>query len=91
MTKNAGWFMSQAGGGNPAEIEKDEDLRRIFGDNAVVSRVGRYNLIHLDNPTPEEIEKRVREFDPGDLFDDDCPLCRMLREQGGNVVYDDMP
>ena len=69
--------------------ESDEELRELFGPDAIISRLGRFNLVHLDSPSPEEVERRVAEFDPEDLFEDDCPLCRMLREQGGNVVYDD--
>jgi len=69
--------------------ESDAELKRIFGEDAQVTRIGKFNLIHLDNPDPIELARRVREFDPDDFFEDDCPLCRMLREQGGNVVYDD--
>jgi hypothetical protein len=61
----------------------------LYGDQALVTRVGRYNLVHLDNPSPEEIERRVAEFDPNDLFEDDCPLCRMLRDEPCDVVYDE--
>ena len=71
-----------------SSFQSDDELRDIFGENAVVSRVGRFNLIHLDNPSPETVEQRIGEFDPNDLFEDDCPLCSMLREEGGNVVYD---
>lgn len=66
----------------------DEELRSLFGEDAIVTRLGQYNLIHLDNPDPEEIERRRAEFNPDELFDDDCPLCRMLRAQPANVVYD---
>jgi hypothetical protein len=66
----------------------DEELRRTFGEKAIVSRVGPFNLIHLDQPSPEEVERRMAEFDPNEFFEDDCPLCKMLREQGGNIVYD---
>jgi len=27
-------------------------------------------------------------FDPDRIFEDDCPICRMLKKKGGNVVYD---
>ncbi len=67
----------------------DDELRRVYGDDAVISRVGKYNLIHLDNPSPEELEKRIAEFDPEALFDDDCPICRLMREEPGDIVYDD--
>lgn len=73
----------------PDTVESDAELKEIFGEEAVISRVGKFNLIHLDHPSEDEIERRVEEFDPNDLLEDDCPLCRMLRDQGGNVVYDD--
>lgn len=68
--------------------QSDEELKQIFGANATISRVGNFNLIHLDNPGTAEIERRVSEFSPDSLFEDDCPLCRMMKEQGGSVVYD---
>jgi hypothetical protein len=52
--------------------------------------VGNFNLVHLDHPSEEEIRRRIQEFDPRELFEEDCPICRMLREQGGNIVYDDL-
>ncbi|MFQ5928423.1 MAG: hypothetical protein ACE5MK_01900 [Acidobacteriota bacterium] len=66
----------------------EEELRRIYGEDVIVSHVGRFNLVHLDSPDPEEVERRIGEFDPNDLFEDDCPLCQMLRSQGLNVLYD---
>ena len=72
-----------------ADSRNDEELKAIFGEHALVSRVGNFNLVHLDHPSPEEIQMRIDQFDPEDFFEDDCPLCRMLREQGCNIVYDD--
>ena len=74
--------------GNGVALQSDEDLKRTFGEDVVISRIGSFNLIHLDNPSPEMVERRIAEFDPNDLFEDDCPLCQMLRKEGGNVVYD---
>ena len=68
--------------------QSDEELKQTFGEDVIVSRIGHFNLIHLDNPSPELVERRIAEFDPNELFEDDCPLCKMLREEGGNVVYD---
>lgn len=76
---------------NRGVSDSDEELKKMFGDNAVITRVGRFNLIHLDNPNEEELERRVRDFDPYDYFEDDCPLCRLMREEGGNIVYDELP
>jgi hypothetical protein len=77
-------LVCQSGGG-----QSEGELRDIFGPGAIISRVGHFNLIHLDQPSPEEVARRVREFDPDDLFEDDCPLCQMMKDEGGNVVYDD--
>ena len=67
--------------------EDEDELKRIYGEDAVITRLGKYNLIHLDHPDPEEVERRLGEFDPDELYEDDCPLCQMLRIQGSNVVY----
>ena len=64
-----------------------EELKRIYGAGAVISRVGEYNLIHLDSPDQQEIRRRTAQFNPEELFDDDCPLCRMLREERVDVVF----
>ena len=61
-----------------------EELGRCYGVNAVVSRVGRFKLVHLDSPDSAEIEKRMAEFDPDCLFEKDCPLCQILRLQLGD-------
>jgi hypothetical protein len=66
----------------------DQELRDLYGEQALVSRIGHYNLIHLDSPTPEEMTRRVAEFDPDDLFEDDCPLCQMLRQEHCDVIYE---
>ena len=68
--------------------QREKDLKRMFGKNAVVSRIGKFNLIHLDNPAPQEEARRVRNSNPDNLFEDDCPICRMMKKQGGNVIYD---
>lgn len=79
---------------NPTMIGKEKELsarelKRVFGSDAVVSRIGKFNLIHLDNPSPEEEARRVANFNPDLLFEDDCPICRMIKSNGGNVIYDD--
>ncbi|RPJ87334.1 MAG: hypothetical protein EHM18_01655 [Acidobacteria bacterium] len=66
----------------------EEELRGLYGDHALITRLGQYNLIHLDSPDPEEIARRTSEFDPDDLFEDDCPLCQMLKNEHCDVVYD---
>ncbi|HXK61596.1 MAG TPA: hypothetical protein PLP42_17055 [Acidobacteriota bacterium] len=74
---------------NSSAREKTEsELRSLYGEHALFTRVGQFNLIHLDSPSPEEIARRVSEFDPEELFDDDCPICQMLRNEHCDVIYD---
>jgi len=73
---------------DPDSGESDEALRRVYGEHAVFSRVGAFTLVHLDSPTPDDIAKRVAEFDPDEFFFDDCPLCQSARAEGGHVVFD---
>lgn len=68
-------------------FESDDELRRVYGDGAVFSRVGVFTLVHLDNPTPETVVRRTTEFDPNEFFVDDCPLCQASRDGGGHFVF----
>lgn len=68
--------------------ESDESLRRVYGDDAVFSRVGKFTLVHLDSPTEETIAKRTGEFQPDEYFIDGCPLCEQAKAAGGHVVFD---
>ncbi len=53
----------------------------------IVSELGRFKLIHLDNPDPETVSRRIADFDPADHFEDDCPICVQMREQGGDIFF----
>lgn len=68
-------------------FESEDALRRVYGDDAVFSRVGVFTLVHLDSPTPEIIARRTSEFDPREFFVDDCPLCQASRSHGGHIVF----
>ncbi|MDQ2675178.1 MAG: hypothetical protein M3Y34_00075 [Actinomycetota bacterium] len=68
--------------------ESDEELRRVYGEDAVFSRVGKFTLVHLDSPTEEAIAKRTSEFDPDEFFFDECVLCAQAKAAGGHVVFD---
>lgn len=70
-------------------FESEDALRRVYGDDAVFSRVGVFTLVHLDSPTPETIARRTSEFDPREFFVDDCPLCQASRSHGGHIVFSD--
>jgi len=65
-------------------------IAKMYGKDALVSRVNGYNIIHLDNPTDEQIQKRIKEVLDGridDDLEDDCPLCRAMKGHPYDVVY----
>jgi hypothetical protein len=66
----------------------NEEIALLYGKNAIVSRKGRFTLIHLDRPSRAVVRARTREFDPERFFDGACPVCQLLK-QGGVVVFDD--
>jgi hypothetical protein len=66
----------------------DADVRALYGEHAVISRKGRFTLVHLDNPSRGVIRRRRRLFDPATYFCADCPLCALLKESGV-IVFDD--
>jgi hypothetical protein len=66
----------------------DDEILFIYGKNAVISRRGRFTLVHLDRPSAELVRVRTETFDPDEFFKCDCRICRITRE-GGVVVFDD--
>ena len=71
------------------ETESDDDLRRVYGADALFTRAGVFTLVHLDAPTAEIMAKRTTEFSPDEFFIDDCPLCQASRTHGGHIVFSD--
>jgi hypothetical protein len=68
----------------------DEEIFFMYGKNAVISRKGRFTLVHLDRPTTELVRVRTENFDPDEFFDCNCPICELTKD-GGIVVFDDSP
>lgn len=66
----------------------DEEIRFLYGESAVITRTGRFTLVHLDNPSEVLAERRTQEFDPEAFFRCDCRVCQLAKE-GGIVVFDD--
>ena len=66
----------------------DEEIRLTYGKDVVITRKGRFILVHLDRPSAGLLHARTEEFDPEEFFLDECPLCQMAKE-GGVVVFDD--
>ncbi len=61
----------------------DEEIFFMYGRNAVVSRKGRFTLVHLDRPSADLVH-------PDEFFSCGCRVCQLMNE-GGVVVFDDLP
>ena len=68
----------------------DEEIFFMYGKDAVISRKGRFTLVHLDRPSTELVRVRTENFNPDEFFDCNCPICELTKE-GGIVVFDDSP
>ena len=64
------------------------EIALLYGKDAIVSRKGRFTLVHLDRPSRRLVRIRTKEFDPDRFFDQKCSVCQLLKE-GGLVVFDD--
>jgi hypothetical protein len=68
----------------------DDQIRSRYGPHAVISRTGRFVLVHLDAPPDEIVRNRTDQFDPDAYFEAGCPLCQIQRSTGV-VVFDTYP
>jgi hypothetical protein len=66
----------------------DEEILFMYGNNAVISRKGRFTLVHLDRPSAQIVHARTEGFDPEEFFKCDCRICQLTKE-GGIVIFDD--
>jgi len=73
---------------SPPKRVSDADIRILYGKNAVISRKATFTFVHLDNPSPEVVRRRRREFDPATFFCGDCPLCELMKESDV-IVFDE--
>lgn len=65
-------------------------LTKESGMNVMISRVNGYNIIHLDEPTEEQIKQRIKEMLDGQINNDleiDCPLCQSMKNEPCDIVY----
>ena len=65
-------------------------LTKVYGKNVMISRVNGYNIIHLDEPTDEQIKDRIKEMLDGQIDNDleiDCPLCQSMKNEPCDIVY----
>ncbi len=69
----------------------DTTQQEIYGKSVFVTRLGKINIIHLDNPSENKIRKRIeetlREEIDGESFEDNCPLCLEMKNHSYDVVY----
>jgi hypothetical protein len=68
----------------------DDEIFFLYGKNAVISRKGRFTLVHLDRPSAALVRSRTEHFNPDEFFRCDCPICHLTKD-GGIVVFDDSP
>ena len=65
--------------------------KAAYGEKALVTKLGKVNIVHLDNPSRETIRQRIeeviREQITGEDFDDDCPLCQDLKNKPYDIIY----
>jgi hypothetical protein len=73
---------------NEPERVSDVEFRALYGKNAVISRKSLFTLVHLDNPSPDFVRQRRRDFDPAMFFCEDCPLCGLMK-QSRVIVFDE--
>ena len=66
----------------------DEEILFMYGKTAIISRTGRFTLVHLDRPSAELVRVRTERFDPEEFFRCDCRLCQTTKA-GGVVIFDD--
>lgn len=67
-------------------------LQREYGDRrVVVNRVGKINLIHLDRPSQQTIQQRIRNVMEEELCAGRpqavCPLCQGCYDHAYDVLY----
>ncbi len=69
-------------------MQNNDDLREMFGPKAVFTRIGAITLVHLDHPSLKDIRERIAQAQRETKEPADCPLCELVRRQGGyTIVY----
>jgi len=66
----------------------DNEIFFLYGNDAVISRKGRFTLVHLDRPSAGLVRVRTEAFNPEEFFKCDCRICQLTKE-GGVVIFDD--
>ena len=69
-------------------------LINAYGKNAKISHINGYNIIHLDDPTEDQIKQRIKEIlydHTSNDLDDDCPCCQSIKGQPCDIIYYEQP
>ena len=67
----------------------NDELRMLYGPDAVISVKEPFTIIHLDRPDVHTIAQRTAEFNPDTYFACDCRICQVTRESGVVVFAED--
>src|SRR5262249_41223373 len=60
----------------PFLMLSDNEILFLYGNDAVISRKGRFTLVHLDRPSTDLVRVRTEMFDPEEFFRCDCRICQ---------------
>ena len=66
--------------------------KTLFGNRALVTKLGDVNIVHLDGPDEQTIQHRIKEVIEeelsGNAVEDDCPLCKEIKSRPYDVIFD---
>ena len=64
--------------------------RKSYGEFAVITRLGRVNMIHLDLPSSAVIQRRIEEtILEQSARSCECPICRKYKDHPLDIVFFD--
>lgn len=62
-----------------------KDYYRHYGSDAQITRLGRINLIHLDNPSAEEVKRRIEDAKREPACN--CAICKDYARHPLDIIY----
>ena len=75
------------------DYRADKYYRKFYGKDVIVTRLGHINIVHLDHPDKQKIQKRIEEIIQEEMTGegcfDDCPLCQEFQKHPHDIVYYD--
>jgi len=77
-------------------VPGDGEHQAKYGKEVTVTKMGNVTLVHLDQPSQEELEERIDQVleevindELNDFDDDDCPACRFARDTFYDIVFNE--